>query len=1158
MVMKRNAMRTNLRQSIIRSLGRYIAILAIIALGASMFVGLRMTKSDMVATGQKYVDEQNMFDLRLVSSYGWGRDQLRDIAGLDGITDAEGLFYMDLIAHMGDTADDAVYRFYSIPERINQLVLLEGRMPKAPNECLADGYQSDTSILGTEVILSDTNDQDSLDAVRTSRFTVVGRVSTPLYMDMNRGTTSIGSGSIANYLFVPGVVFDADYYTEIHLTIPGDHIIYSDSYNDLLEETADKLEPLVAPFAEERFLAMKEDAEEAYQEGYQEYLDGVRKFREGKQEAEQELKDARQELLDGEQELKDNEQLLKDGEKQIADGKVLLRESQVTLQKSRQTLASARSSAYKQIADANNTLFENYRTVNDNLSQVENGLIQIEMGAVELESGIAQLESGLSQLDSGIQMLETLVGILDTGIDTAQKTLEFAQNSGMADPEKMQEMEAKLQEQIAERDEYVAQLADLQTQRETYGAQLEELYATRNELDAQKKELEANKVILQDAKESIELGFAELVSQQLAMENQFSAAEAQIDAGEAQIEASWKELEAREQEIADGWIALEEGKQELADGWKEYEDAVIEVEQELADGEAELADAAEQLKDARRTIDGMKEYSLHILDRNTNVGYASLDSSSDIVAGVSKVFPVFFLLVAALVCITTMTRMVDEERTQIGTLKALGYSNWEIISKYMIYAGSSAVIGCGLGVLLGSVVFPMILWEAYKIMLFITPNIVLTFDIWLCLAVVAAYTIVMLGVTWYCCYRTLQEVPAELIRPKAPAAGKPLIFEKMAFWRKISFLNKVTIRNIFRYRQRLAMMLVGIGGCTALLLTGFGLRDSIVNIVDFQFQDITTYDMEVYFSEAQTGEDMDVFREELEPYTEDMMFYNQSSVEIDFDHQVREIYLITSDSDIQRFIDFHSGKKELTMPGLNEALLSVGTAETLGVDVGDSVILRNSDMDELRVIVSGIYYNHVYNYAIVTPETVEAQWGAEPERQMSFVKIKEGKDPHLVAAEIMGMDDVMNVNVSEDLADMVKGMMDALDLVVIVIVVCAGLLAGIVLYNLTNININERIREIATIKVLGFNAMETAMYIFKENIILSVFGASIGLLFGKLLLEFVMSEIKINMVWFLARAMPMSFIISVAMTILMALIVDFIFYFKLDRIHMAEALKSVE
>ncbi len=1158
MVMKRNMMRRNLQQSILKSLGRYIAIMAIIALGASIFVGLLMTKSDMVATGQRYTDQQNMFDLRLVNSYGWAQEQVDQVAQLDGIVDAEGIFYTDLIAAWRGDGEDQVFRFYTLPEKINRLVLVGGRMPEKPNEILADGYHADKSILGSQVKLSAANDEDAMALAVYDTYTVVGYVSTPLYMDMNRGTTSVGNGSIANYFFVPRDGFDVDYFTEIQVTMPGDWKIYSKEYNDAMDALAEELEPQVEPLAWQRLEQVRQDAEEAYADGYSEYQDGVREYWDGMHEAYEEARKGHQELLDGEQDLLDAEERLTDAEAQIEDGKEAILDGKKTLSQSSQTLANAKATAYQQLSDANMELMKNYQEVSSNLQKVNNGMIQLNAGMLELETGITQLELGLEQLDSGIEQVQMLISIMDISIDAAQKSLEFALNADIVDQEQVDELTEKLEELLVTREEYVVQLADLQQQRTEYGAQLEELYATRAELQAQQEELEANKQLLEDALATIDAGFMQLQASQLQAENQFAAAEAQIEAGEAKLDASQLELEMMEEELQDAWLELEDGKQELADGWQEYEDGLTEMHTELADARQELDDAKQELFDAREAIDGMTEVQLHILDRNTNIGYMSLDSSSDIVQGVSRVFPAFFLLVAALVCITTMTRMVEDERTQIGTLKALGYSNRAIIGKYLAYAGSSALLGCGLGVFLGSVIFPMVLWEAYKIMLFISDTIVLTFNWVLCGAVVGAYTVVMLLVTWYCCRRELEEVPAELIRPKAPAVGKQLIFEKMKLWKKVSFLNKVTIRNIFRYKQRLAMMLVGIGGCTALLLTGFGLRDSIVNIVDFQYEEVTVYDMEVYFAEGLTAQQQEEFRRDAADCTQDLMFYHQTSVEADFDNQVREIYMIAAQDELERFIDFHKGEEPLDMPGINEVLLSVGTAEAMGIRVGDVMELRNADLQSLEVTVSGIYNNHVYNYAVVLPETVEAQWGTAPEQQMALVKVQEGQDVHSAAATITGLDNVMNVTVSEDMAGMVRNMMAALDLVVVTIVICAALLAAIVLYNLTNINITERIREIATIKVLGFRAGETAAYVFKENLTLSVMGTVLGLGLGKLLLEFVMSEVKIDMVWFDARILPPSFIWSVVLTILTACIVDFIFYFRLEKINMAEALKSVE
>ena len=442
-------------------------------------------------------------------------------------------------------------------------------------------------------------------------------------------------------------------------------------------------------------------------------------------------------------------------------------------------------------------------------------------------------------------------------------------------------------------------------------------------------------------------------------------------------------------------------------------------------------------------------------------------------------------------------------------------------------------------------------------MLYIQDRPVLTPNWPLSAAIVVVYTALMLSVTWYSCKKTLEEEPAQLIRPKAPDPGKKIFLEYLWIWKKLSFLNKVTLRNIFRYRQRLAMMLIGIGGCTALLLTGFGLRDSIVNIVPYQYQEITLYDMSVYFREAPNEEERAEFAEVVAD-VDDYMFYHQSSVDLEFDSRTKSLYMISGSPKLAEFIDLHKGKEKLALPEQGEVVISVGICENLGIAVGDTLTLRNADLQKLDVTVSGIYDNYVDNFALVHPDTIAASWGEAPEEQMAFVRVTPEQDAYAVSAAITDLDTVLNVSVSEDLASMIRSMLNALDMVIVLIVVCAGLLAVIVLYNLTNININERIREIATIKVLGFRAAETGAYVFKENMILTVIGSLLGLGLGWGLLTFVIAQIKVDMVWFKATAEPLSYILSVALTLISAVIVDFIFYFKLDKINMAEALKSVE
>ena len=1146
-------MRKNLQQAIIKSLGRYIAIILIIALGAALFLGLLMTKADMVATGQVFMDEQNMFDIRLMNLYGWKQEHLDAVLQIDGVVDAEKVEYIDLLASV-DKADAAVYRFITIPEKMNKVALRGGRMPQKADECLADGFFYGEQLLGKKVSVAQDNAESSLESMREQEFTVVGYVATPLYMDMNRGTTSVGSGSLSTYFYIPEDAMDLDYIPEICLTIPGEYAIYTDTYNEALDAAADALEPELQKLADHRLEQVKQEALDAYHDGLKEYQEGLVEYAEGKSKADKELADAYQKLVDGEQEIIDNEKKLTDGEKQLKEAKQTLVKGKQSLLEGKRKLATSKATAYKELSAEKMALMEELAELTEELEKLEELSQKQSDNNAELDDEISALESELATVNSNILMYEQTVETLNSTISILERS--ESESGGIFDfmPSVS---ESELQSLKAMRDNYLSELDSLYARRDELNAQLAELYPVQEEQNREEAELDTQKTLVESAITELSTSLMTIAATEAIMNDEFSAAEEQIAAAELQIAAGELQLEEEEKKVAEGWIALEEGKVQLQDGWKEYEEGKAEAEQELADGMEQLRRAGVDLAEGWNTIQKMTENQVIVVDRRSNVGYNNLRSSSDIVQGVSRVLPVFFLLVASLVCITTMTRMVDEERTQIGTLKALGYSNAAIIGKYLFYSGSGAVIGCGIGVTLGTALLPSVLWEAYQIMLYIKPRLVLTVNWPICIGVVGVYTAVLMLVTWYCCRRALQEEPAELIRPKSPDAGKKLLVEYLPIWRKISFLNKVTIRNIFRYRQRLAMMLVGIGGCTALLLTGYGLRDSILNVVDFQFANVTLYDLEVYFREPVTEEIAEDFLKKL-PEDAQSMFYHQSSLDLISGSEAKEILMISADEELSNFVKLRSGQKDISLPGLNEVVISVGASEMMNIKTGDTVQLRNLDLKTMELTVSGIYDNHISNYCIVSPETIEAQYGEVPTQEMAFVMVNEDVNVHTLAADISELMDVMNVSIAADMADMVKGMMDALDLVIVVVVVSAALLAITVLYNLTNININERLREIATIKVLGFRSSETGAYVFKENMTLTVVGALLGLTLGKLLLWFVMTQIRIDMVWFRSSVMPASYVWSILLTLIAAIAVDFVFYFKLQTINMAEALKSVE
>ena len=1143
MVMRRkNMMRRNLSQTIRHSLGRYIAIVAIIALGAGLFTGLRVTKVDMVATVQNYTDRQNMFDLQVMNSYGWTDNDVFALSGTEGIADVEGTISLDALVRMGD-GEDTPFKVMSIPERLNRPALDEGRMPSGPDECVVEGYFFDRSVIGKTLYISRSNTETTLDAFGYEAYTIVGTVSSPMYLNMQRGSTSIGNGAISAYCYVPMEGFDQEIYTEINLTLEGDHEVYTDAYDNAMDRMADKLKLLCEPLAQNRYEAVVADAENEYADGMSQYLDGMAEYRDARAEALEKLDEAEAELLRGEQEIADNRKLLEDGLIQMDEAQKTITESRSTLAQSRLTLAATRADTYAQLTAASNELMTNYK-------EVLAGKQQVDAGMTQLDSGLVQIESGMSQLESGLTLINVMIPILETARDAAQSALDSAVSMGVTG-DALAELEANLAEIQTQLDGYTAQRDELLVTQ----AQLETQYA---ELTAQRQELWATQTQLNNAIETIELGFRELEQAQMNANNQFAAAEAQIDAGELQLEEGQRQLDERRAEAEAGLLQLEDAEKQLAEGRATFEAEKADALAQLADAEAELEDARLQLQDARKTIDDLKEPAVYALTRNTNLGYVVFESDSDIVAGVAKIFPVFFLAVAALVCITTMTRMIDEERTQIGVLKALGYSARAIMGKYLGYSGTASLMGCVLGLLLGCFFFPQVIWFAYCIMYNFSPQLSLSYDIPTFIFIFASYMGLTGLVTWYCCRRELREVPAELIRPKAPAAGKALFFENMAFWKRLSFLNKVAIRNIFRYKQRLAMMLLGIGGCTALLVTGYGLQDTISGLQDVQFGEVTIYDMSVTFADPLSEEEQEDFRAEVRGMTDRVLFCEQGGIDLLFENSVKNIYFVATDADLEGVIDLHTGDKPVSMPGENEVVLSIGVADSMGIKIGDRILLRNSDMEELYVTVSGIYDNHVHNYAIVTGNTLRGQWDRSPEEQSALVLAAPEQDVHELSAVIAGYSGVLNVSVNADISSQVGGMMEAMDSIIVLVVLCAGLLAGIVLYNLTNINIKERIREIATIKVLGFNAAETGSYVFKENLALTFMGTFLGLFAGKWLHAAVMSYVRIDMVWFGNVIHWSSYLISAVLTIAAALIVDAVMYFQLEKINMAEALKSVE
>ena len=649
---------------------------------------------------------------------------------------------------------------------------------------------------------------------------------------------------------------------------------------------------------------------------------------------------------------------------------------------------------------------------------------------------------------------------------------------------------------------------------------------------------------------------------------QLEDAKAQLDSGYAQIAAGQAELDAAREMISSGGAQLEAAKKQYEQGKAEAERGFAEAEKELASGKAQLDAAkaeldkgAAELDSAEKQIKNINHADTYVLDRDTNAGYVCFESDTNVVQSVASVFPVFFFLVAALVCLTTMTRMIADQRTQIGIMKALGYSSGAIIGKYMFYSGSATVLGSIFGIAAGSFAFPAIVWFGYGL-IYNLSGLTFTMNWPLAAGITAANLAVTLLVTWYCCAKELKCAPADLIRPKAPEAGKRILLERIpVVWNDMSFMQKVSARNIMRYKKRIFMMLLGIGGCTALVLTALGLNDTIQNVVTRQYDDIILYDYEITMAYDMNEEEQEIFFRDAGDDIKDAVFLYRGLAEVSGSDAIKSATLtVTDGKKLCKYIDLSYDGEPIDYPGRGEAAINYNLARQLGgIEVGDEIKLTTSEKKELTVTVSALFDNYVDSFVFISPETCEEQLGEVPEYKSALANAPDGADVNRCAEALThDVDGVRGVTLSTDIKERMSSMLDGLLVVVAAIILCAGLLAFIVLYNLTNINISERIREIATLKVLGFYPNEAAHYVFRENLILTGAGAVFGLGLGVALHAFVMNAIKVDMMYFKPHISFLSFAVSIAITFVFAVIVNAIMRRRIDNIDMAGALKSIE
>lgn len=815
----------------------------------------------------------------------------------------------------------------------------------------------------------------------------------------------------------------------------------------------------------------------------------------------------------------------------------MVKEAQDELDEKKEELEEKRAEAETELESAKQQLTDGETEISDGKNQIASAKTELSAKASELQSGKDALSSKAAELESASQQIS-------------------GQESALA--AKKAEYEQGLNAYLAAKQ----QIADKRSSLETAKAQLTEDIPGYEEMLAQ---IEAGLTEIAGAEAELNTKNAELE----AAAGQLSSAESQLAAAKQQIEDGKNALAAAEAELKDGENQLAAAKEQI----EEKEDQLEAAETELADGllqyqenqskfDEQMQDADDQIADAQSKIDEIEKPETYVLDRNTNVGYVCLKNDSGVVKGIANVFPVFFFLVAALICMTTMNRMVEEQRTQIGVLKALGFSEGRIMGKYLFYSGSAAISGTLIGYVLGIHFFPLVITTAYGIV-YKMGGIYYVSDLPLALVSLTVAVLCSVGTTWLSCHKELKEVAADLMRPKAPKAGKRVFLEHVPFiWKRLKFLQKVSVRNIVRYKKRFFMMVIGISGCTALLVMGFGVRDSVVAVADQQYEEIQLYDIGVTLKDGKMpGEaDLKALDSVLEKENAAGMYAMEKTIDLVTDKGTKSINMVAVENpdEVGDFISLHTKKQEpIAYPKEGEAVLSKKVAETYGVKKGDTILLRDSDNNEMSLKVTGICENHIYNYVYIAVESYEKQIGDVVFKNV-YVSLPDEADIHEVSAALMKADGVTAVTVNSDMLNRISQMMSCMNYIVIVIIICAGALAFIVLYNLNNINITERVREIATIKVLGFYPKETASYVFRENMVLTAIGCGLGLILGKWFHRFVMGEIQIDMVSFNVQINAVSYLFSVLLTMGFAWIVNRMMTGKLERINMAESLKSID
>lgn len=1063
-------------KQILKTYKRFISILLMSLLGVGFFAGIRAGSPDMKKTVDKYFDTYNFYDIEVVSTLGLTDDDINALEKIEGVENVYSSFSTDALLSTTDNTE-VVVKVHQIDENINSLKLIDGYMASTNSECVVEKALLDETELKIGDYIELKEDDENL---VTNRCRIVGTVESPLYISMERGTTSLSSGKISYYIYVPKSNIDSEIFTEIYISVKDARNLQtiSDEYDEKVAEVVNRIEGIKEERQTDRYDNLISDANKE--------LDDATKT------LEKEKKDAEEKILDAENEIKKGKQELLDGKKELNEEK---------------------EKANKQIADAENEIRKGYDELNlaeiklnEELAKADANFAEAENKKNELQTNLDQVIQGLEEIDTNIKTIKAK--IKQYGSVLSQNELLVLNQTMIGLEQKKKELEENQQKIIA-----TISLID-------------------NEISNGKKQLDEAKAQIVEGYKKLDEASSKLNEEKSKANSEFAKAE--------------KEIQDAEKEISDGEKELEEKK-------KEFEEKIL--------------DAENKLIDAREELNDIKEATWYILDRNDNTGYNSYSQATENIAKLGDVFPIVFFVIATLISLTTMTRMVEENRTQIGTFKALGYTNKQIAIKYIIYALCATTIGGIIGMFIGFYTLPRIIITMYQAM-YISMDLIIEFNMKYAVIGLGTMLACILGATIYTVKKELKSTPAELMRPKAPKAGKRVFLEHIGFiWKRLSFIQKVTLRNMFRYKKRFLMTVIGITGCTGLIVAGFGLKDSISGIMEFQYNDVYNYDMMVTLKDTLTNEEIISLEESLiqkEEIDNGVGVYIESANLIK-DDKKQELQIIVEkennslNNDFINLKDVETGEK-VSLD--NETVfVTEKISQILDINVGDEITLEDSEKQTYKVKVGKIVENYIYHYIYMSDELYEKTYGKNENVNVLYLRYSENYDEskeHDLSKEILNSSKTSTVIFTSDSKDAMDDTIRTMNFVVYILIVSAGILAFVVLYNLSNINISERIRELATIKVLGFYDKEVYNYITREIILLTVIGIIVGLLLGYVLTSFILGTCEPEPLRFKKVVEPISYIYGIIITVIFSYIVNIVTYFSLKKVDMIESLKSVE